>query len=166
MFLIPTILFSFLAAFRVAWTLAKWVRRGLRMPDKVPLPVPRDWQSINWRLAGGIAGVILILIAAKGFGSYFYVTESGISVRPPLEFSMRHYEWKDVITVSSYCRESITRSKRRFHYILKMSDGYEVDLSGALSGITVKRRTAYAARLAEIVPSHLHTARFGPARCD
>jgi hypothetical protein len=110
------------------------------------------------RLAGGIVGVILTLIAAKGFGSYFYVTESGISVRPPLEFSMRHYEWKDVVTVSVHSRDAIAKSKRRFRYILKMSDGYAVDLSGALSAITVKRRTAYATRFAEIVPSHLNTA--------
>jgi hypothetical protein len=71
---------------------------------------------------------------------------------------MRHYEWKDVITVSVHCRDSLTRSKRRFHYILKMSDGYEVDLSGSLYGITLKRRTAYAARFAEIVSSYLNTA--------
>ena len=162
MFVIPTILIGLLASFRVAWTITRWIRRGLRMPDKNPLVVAAwaksiDWQSINWRLVAGIAVVILMLIAAKGFGSYFYVTESGLSVGPPLEFSMRHYEWKDVTTVSVHCRHSISRRKSRFRYILKMSDGYEVDLSSALSGITMKVRAASAARFAESIPSHLNT---------
>jgi hypothetical protein len=131
------------------------------MPDIAP-PVPvAAWaqsikQSINWRLAGGIAGVILISIGAKGLGSYFYVTEDGVSVRPPLEFSMRHYEWKDVTTVSVRCRHSLTRSKSRFRYILRMSDGYEVDLSLALLGPTAKLRAASAARFAESISSRLN----------
>lgn len=162
MFLVPTILISILAAFRVAWPLTKWVRRLLRLPDRSPLILAGwaksiDWRSKNWRLAGGIAGVVLVLVAAKGFGSYFYVTESGISVRPPLEFSMRHYEWKDVTTVRVRCIRSIVKSKNRFRYVLKMSDGYEVDLSGALGATTEKVRAAYAARFAESIPSHLNT---------
>ena len=70
---------------------------------------------------------------------------------------MRHYEWKEVTTVRVRCIQSIVKRKNLFHYVLKMSDGYEVDLSGALSGITYKRRAAYAARFAEVVPSHLNT---------
>jgi hypothetical protein len=132
------------------------------MPDIAP-PFPiAAWaqsikQSINAWLAGGITGVILVLVAAKGLGSYFYVTESGVSVRPPLELSMRHYEWKEVITVRVDCIQSIVKRKNRFHYILKMSDGYEVDLSNALSALTEKLRVASAARFAESIPSHLST---------
>jgi hypothetical protein len=114
-------------------------------------------------LAGGIAGVVLILVGAKGFGSHFYVTENGVSVRPPLEFSMRHYEWKDVTTVSVRCRHAISRSRSRFRYILKMSDGYEVDLSSALLGATAKLRAAYAARFAasiESISSRLPSIRY------
>ena len=162
-FLIPIILVGSLTAFWIAWPLTKWVRRSLRMPDRVPLPAPSwaalqaDWQAFNWRRAGAIAGVVLILIAAKGFGSYFYATESGISVRPFLEFSMRHYEWKDVANVSVHCRDSVVKSQRRFRYVLTMSDGYYLELSGALAAPTMKRRTAYATSFAEVVPSHLNT---------
>jgi hypothetical protein len=162
MFAIPAILIGLLASFRVAWPLTRWIRRSLRMPDKDLLPVGAwaksiDWQSIDWRLVAGIAGVILMLVAAKGFGSYFYVTESGVSVRPPLEFSMRHYEWKDVTTVSVHCRDSISKRERRFRYVLEMSNGQEVDLSRALYGISARLRAASAVRFAEFIPSHLNT---------
>lgn len=164
MCLVPIILIGFVLSIMAAQPLAKWIRRSLKMPDKAPLIVAAragsiiDWLSINWRLVGGIAGVILVLVAAKGFGSYFYVTESGVSVRPPLEFSVRHYEWKEVAAVRVRCIHStIVKSKNRFRYILKMSDGYEVDLSYALSTITQKLRAVYAARFAESIPSHLNT---------
>ena len=161
MFAIPAILIGLLAAFRAAWTLTRWIRRILRMPDKDLLPAGAwaksiDWQSINWRLVAGIAGVILMLVAAKGVGSYFYVTESGVSVRSPLEFSMRHYQWKDVTTVSVDCRDSISKRKRRFRYVLEMSNGQEVDLSRALYSVSAKLRAASAARFAEFIPSHLN----------
>lgn len=162
MLAIPTILVGCLASFRVAWILTRRIRRRLRMPDKDLLPDGSwaksiDWQSINWRLVAGIAEVILTLIAAKGFGSYFYVTESGVSVRTPLQFSMRHYEWKDVITVSVRCRHSIVKRKNRFRYVLEMSDGQEVDLSGAFFSVSPKLRAASAVRFAEFIPSHLNT---------
>jgi len=158
MSLVPIILIGFVLSMMAARPLANRIRRGLRMPViDPPFPVAAWVQSINWRLAGRIAGVILITVGAKGLGSYFYVTESSVSVRPPLEFSMRHYEWKDVTTVSVRCRHSPIKSKNRFRYILKMSDGYEVDLSNALSAITEKLRVAYAARFAESIPSSLNT---------
>jgi hypothetical protein len=161
MFAIPTILIGILASFRVARTLTRRIRRGLRMPDKDLLPDGAwaksiDWQSINWRPAAGIAGVILMLVAAKGLGSYSYVTESGVSVRSPLEFSMRHYEWKDVTTVRVHCRDSMSKRKRRFRYVLEMSNGQEVDLSRALYGASAKLRAASAVRFAEFIPSHLN----------
>jgi hypothetical protein len=90
--------------------------------------------------------VILFAVGAQGFGSYFYLTEYGVSVRPPLEFSMRHNEWKDVTIASVRCRY-VTR-KLRFRYFIKMSDGCEVELSNALLGATAKLRAASAARLA------------------
>jgi len=158
MFLVPTILIGFVLSMMAARPLTNWIRRGLRMPERVPFA----WwgqlveQSINWRFAGGIAGVILIAVGAKGLGSYFYLTESSVSVRPPLEFSMRHYQWKDVTAVSVRCRHSIVKTKNRFRYILKMSDGYEVDLSHALLGATAKLRAASAARFAETISSHLN----------
>lgn len=162
MCVIPMILLSLLASFRVAWPLTRRIQRGLRMPDKVPLLVAawvesRDRHSINWRLAAGIAGVILLLIAAKGFGSTFYVTESGVFVRPPLEFSMRHYQWRDVTTVTVHCRHSIVKRENRFRYILQMSDGQEVDLSGALSSVSPRLRAALAVRFAAFIPSRLNT---------
>jgi hypothetical protein len=161
MCLVPIILIGFVLSTIAALPLTKWIRRGLRMPDKVPLVVAAwtksIWHTHTFRLVGGIAGVILVLVAAKGFGSYFYVTESGVSVRPPLEFSIGHYQWKDVTTVSVRCIRSIVKSKNRFRYILTMSDGYAVDLSGALDATTEKVRTAYAARFAESIPSHLNT---------
>jgi hypothetical protein len=111
---------------------------------------------MKWRPAAGIAGVILVLIAAKGLGSYSYVTESGVSVRSPLEFSMRHYEWKDVTTVRVHCRDSMSKRKRRFRYVLEMSNGQEVDLSKALYGVSARLRAASAVRFAEFIPSHLN----------
>lgn len=161
MFVIPTILIGCLASFRVGWTLARWIRRRLRMPyiDLIPdgaWAKSKYLQSINWRPAAGIAGVILMLIAAKGFGSYLYAAESGVSVRSPLEFSMRHYEWQDVTTVRVHCRDSMSERKRRFRYVLEMSDGQEVDLSKALYGASAKLRAASAVRFAEFIPSHLN----------
>ena len=128
------------------------------MPERVPFAWWAEFvmEAMYWRLVGGLAGVILIAIGVKGLGSYFYLTESSISVRPPLEFSMRHYQWKDVTTVSVRCRHStIVKSKNRFRYIFTMSDGYEVDLSQALLGATSKLRAASAARFAETIPSLL-----------
>src|SRR5262245_6851958 len=156
MWLVPTILIGFVLSITAARPLAKWIRLGLRLPDTAPPPAAGWARSINWRFAGGIAGVILISVGAKGLGSYFYVTENGISVRPPLEFSMRHYEWKDVTTVSVRCRNSFSRRESRFRYIVKMSDGYEVDLSQALRGATAKLRAASATRFAESIPSRLN----------
>jgi hypothetical protein len=158
MLLVPIIVFGMVAAFLTAWPLTNWIQRVLRLPLKAPNFLADqaklvDWKP--WRLAGGVAVVVLILVAAKGFGSYFYVTENGISVRPPLELSMRHYEWKDVTAVWVRCIRSIVKSKNRFHYILKMSDGYEVDLATALDATTQKVRAAYAERFAEVIPSHL-----------
>jgi len=162
MFVISTILIGFLAAFPAAWTLTRRIRRGLRMPDKDLLPDGSwaksiDWQSKDWRLAAGIAGVILILIAMKGFGSYFYVTDSGVSVRAPMHFAMRHYDWKDVITVSVQCRHSMAKSNDQFRYVLETSDGQEVDLSRALSSMSPTLRAESAVRFAEFIPSHLNT---------
>ncbi len=162
MCLVPIILIGFVLSTMAAVPLTTWIRRGLGMPDIVPRVPVAAWaqsikQSLNWRLAGVIAAVILITVGAKGLGSYFYVTESGVSVRPPLESSMRHYEWKDVTTVRVRCIHSMVKSKNRFRYILKMSDGYEVDLSTALGATTEKVRAAYAARFAESIPSHLNT---------
>jgi hypothetical protein len=70
---------------------------------------------------------------------------------------MRHYEWRDVTTVSVHCRHSIVKSKNRFRYVLEMSDGYEVDLSGALYGVSARLRAAAAVRFAEFIPSRLNT---------
>jgi hypothetical protein len=155
MWLVPTLAIGLIPPITAARVHAKWIRRSLRMPDiDPPFPVAAWVQSINWRLVGGIAGVILILVGAKGFGSYFYVTEGGVSFRPPLEFSMRHYEWKDVTTVGVRCR--YMGGKFRFRYILKMSDGYEVDLRLALRGTTANLRAASAARFAESIPPHLN----------
>ena len=75
MYLVPTILIGLMLATAAALILNKWIRRGLGMPEIAPIPalaayarVESIWQSINWRLAGGIAGVILMLVGAKGFG--------------------------------------------------------------------------------------------------
>lgn len=158
MSLVPIILIGFVLSMMAARPLANRIRRGLRMlVIDPPFPVAAWVQSTNWRLTGRIAGVILITVGAKGLGSYFYVTESSVSVRPPLEFSMRRYEWKDVTTVSVRCRHSPIRSKNRFRYILKMSDGYEVDLSNALLRPTAKLRAASATRFAENIPSRLNS---------
>jgi hypothetical protein len=161
MLLVPTIVLGMLAAFLTAWPLTKWIQRVLRLPDRAPIFLAEQAKSVDWkhwRIAGGITGVVLILVAAKGFGSYFYVTESGISVRPPLEFSMRHYEWKDVTAVWVRCMHSkISKTENRFRYILRMSDGYEVDLATALDATTQKVRAAYAERFAEVIPSHLNS---------
>ncbi|MGH8767657.1 MAG: hypothetical protein ACREVT_05675 [Burkholderiales bacterium] len=159
MLVVPTILISLLPAIAVALILTKWIRRGLRMPDIAPVQLGAwtesiDWQSINWRLVGGIAAAILLLVGAKGLGSYFYVTENGVSVRPPLEFTMRHYEWKDVAAISVRCRLAPRTS--RFRYTLEMSDGYEVDVSRAIGGTTANLRAASAARFAESIPPHLN----------
>jgi hypothetical protein len=134
MLAVPTVLISFVPTIAVALTFTRWIRRRLRMPDMAPVQLGAwaksiDMRSMNWRLAGGIAAIVLILVGAKGFGSYFYVAENGVFVRPPLEFSMRHYEWKSVATVSVRCRDTTRAS--RFRYILEMSDGYEVHLSRA-----------------------------------
>jgi hypothetical protein len=108
MCLVPTILIGLVLSFMAARPLTNWIRRGVGMPDiDPPFPVAAWAQSIDWRLAARVAAVILIAVAAKGVGSYFYVTERGISVRPPLEFSMRHHEWKDVTTVRVRCIHSI-----------------------------------------------------------
>ncbi|MGH8760103.1 MAG: hypothetical protein ACREVW_11425 [Burkholderiales bacterium] len=159
MVLVPIIVFGVVLSFVAAWPLTNWIRRVLRMRH-VAYPVPRAaWEQlikVNWRLIGGIAGVILITVGAKGFASYFYVTEGGVSVRPPLEFSMRHYEWTDVTIVRVHYRHSLARSKSRFRYILEMSDGYEVDLTLALLRPTAKLRAASAARFAESIPSLLN----------
>jgi len=163
MFIVPIILIGLVLSMMAAWPLTHWIRRGLRMPHVAhPLP-PASWarltawaQSINWRVTGGIALLILITVGAKGLGSYFYVTEDGVSLRRPLEFSMRHYEWKDVTTVSVRYRHSLAKSKSRFRYLLKMSDGYDVDLTLALQRPTAKLRAAPAARFAESIPSLLN----------
>jgi hypothetical protein len=163
MCVVPIILVGSVLSFMAALPLAKWIRQGLKMPDIAPLfPVAARAQlqsikqSTNWRLAGGIAGVILISIEAKGLGSYFYVTENGVSVRPPLEFSMRHYEWNDVTTVRVRCRDSMSKSKLQFRYVLEMSNGQEVELSKALNGASAKLRAASAVRFAEFIPSRLN----------
>jgi hypothetical protein len=163
MYLVPIILIGLVLSMMAAWPLTSWIRRALRMPHVAhPLPLAAwaqltAWaQSTNWWVAGGIAGVILITVGAKGLGSYFYVTEEGVSLRPPLEFSMRHYEWKDVTTVSVRYRHSLSRSKSRFRYLLKMSDGYDVDLTLALLRPTAKLRAESAARFAESIPSLLN----------
>jgi len=154
MFLVPTILIGFVLSMMAARPLTNWIRRGLSMPERVPFAWWAELvtQAMYWRFAGGLAGLILIAVGAKGLGSYFYLTESSVSVRPPLEFSMRHYQWKDVTTVSVRCRHSIiVKTKNRFRYLLTMSDGYEVDLSQALLGATSHLRAASAAHLAETI---------------
>jgi hypothetical protein len=69
---------------------------------------------------------------------------------------MSHYEWKDVTTVRLHCRDSMSKRKRRFRYVLEMFNGQEVDLSKALYGASAKLRAASAVRFAEFIPSHLN----------
>jgi len=164
MILVPTILIGLLVSFVAARPITRLIRRGLGMPEITP-PFPvapwarLRWQSMDWRRAGGVVGVTLILVAAKGFVSYFYVTESRILVRSPQEFSMRQYEWTDVTAVRVRCKFSkMTKRQNGLRYVLRMSDGYELDWSPALDAATQKMRTAYAARLAEVIRSRLNAA--------
>jgi hypothetical protein len=127
----PIALLSLAAAAALSRGIAGCIRRGFKMPTMDPFPTPPWAASIDWRLAGMVCATILIAVAGKGFGSYFCVTERGLFVRPPLEFSLRHYDWEDVASVTVQCRDAITRKRRRFSYVLGMSDGHYIDLSPA-----------------------------------
>lgn len=71
--------------------------------------------------------MLLVAIAGKGFGSYFYLTDRELAVREALETSLRHYQWDDVAAVSIGCRSSSQGPSLR--YVLRMSDGHEIDLA-------------------------------------
>ena len=58
---------------------------------------------------------------------YFYLTETELAVRAPLETSLRHYEWDDVAVVSIACRSS--RKGPSLRYVLRTSDGQTIDFS-------------------------------------
>jgi hypothetical protein len=134
MWLVPTILVSFAAAMTLSIRIAGYIRRRFKMPTVDPFPPPQLalWAaSIDWRLTGIVCAVIFIAIAGKGVGSYFYVTELGLFVRPPLEFSLRHYDWEDVTSVTVQLRDDFSKTRRRFRYFLGTSDGHYIDLSPA-----------------------------------
>ncbi len=116
-------------AFALAMYVADRVRHFLKIPPADPLPAhvwAAAWASAgNWRVVGAIAAAFLVAVAAKGFGSYFYLTERELAIRAPLEASLRHYQWDDIAAVSVRCYSS--SKGPRVRYVLRMSDGHVID---------------------------------------
>jgi hypothetical protein len=134
MLLVPTLLLSMVPAVALSKYIADRIRHWLKMAPADPLLAPAlaaSARSTNWKLVGTILAALLVAIGGKGFGSYFYLTERGLSVRPPLEFSLRHYQWEDVAAVSMRCRPS--RKGPGFRYVLRMSDGVDIDFGRGLT---------------------------------
>jgi hypothetical protein len=75
-----------------------------------------------------IFAVALLVVAAKGFTSYFYLDQRGLSVRPPFELALRRYDWANVVAVTIRCQPTAKR-RPRLDYVLEMSDGYEIELT-------------------------------------
>jgi hypothetical protein len=127
----PAALLSLGPAFALAMYAADRIRHALKIPPADPLPAhawAAAWAaSASWRATGAIAAVLLVAIAGKGFGSYFYLTDRELAVREALETSLRHYQWDDVAAVSIWCRSSSQGPSLR--YVLRMSDGHEIDLA-------------------------------------
>jgi len=113
----------------LAMYVADRVRHFLKIPPSDPLPAhvwAAAWVAAgNWRVVGAIVAAFLVAVAGTGFGSYFYLTERELAVRAPLEASLRHYKWDDVAAVSVGCRTS--RKGPRFSYVLRMSDGHDIN---------------------------------------
>ena len=113
----------------LALYVADRIRHALKIAPADPLPAhvwAAAWTAAgNWRVVAAIAAAFLLAITAKGFGSYFYLTESELVVREPLESSLRHYPWDEVAAVSVRCRSS--NKGPRLRYVLRMSDGHDID---------------------------------------
>ena len=115
--------------------LTPWIRQILRKPAPrflpplfTPPPMPAWAEAVNWTTVGTIFAVALLVVAAKGFTSYFYLDQRGLSVRPPFELALRRYDWANVVAVTIRCQPSAKRHPR-FDYVLEMSDGYEIELT-------------------------------------
>lgn len=113
----------------LALYVADRIRHALKIAPADPLPAhvwAAAWTAAgNWRVVAAIAAAFLLAITAKGFGSYFYLTDEELAVRAPLESSLRHYPWDDVAAVSVRCRSS--NKGPRLRYVLRLSDGHDID---------------------------------------
>lgn len=117
--------------FALALYVADRIHHSFKIPPADPLPAhvwAQAWTaSGNWRVVGAIAAAFLLAVVGKGFGSYFYLTERELAVRAPLETSLRHYQWDDVAAVFAGCR--IIGKGPRLTYVLRMSDGHDIDFA-------------------------------------
>jgi len=117
--------------FALAMYVADRVRYFLKIPPSDPLPF-HVWAAAwtragNWRVVGAITVAFLVAVAGLGLRSYFYVTESELAVRSPLEDSLRHYRWDDVAAV--FVASPFSGKGPQFRYVLRMSDGHDIDFS-------------------------------------
>lgn len=126
----PVALFIVPATVALWGILTLWIRQILRKPTPlfIPQPMPAWAEAVNWSTVGTIFTVALLVVAAKGFTSYFYLDQRGLSVRPPFELALRRYDWANVVAVTIRCQPSAKR-RPRLDYVLEMSDGYEIELT-------------------------------------
>lgn len=130
---VPVAIFIVPATVALWGILTPWIRQILRKPAPAPLflpplPMPAWAEAVNWSTVGTIFAVALLVVAAKGFTSYFYLDQRGLSVRPPFELALRRYDWANVVAVTIRCQPSAKR-RPRLDYVLEMSDGYEIELT-------------------------------------
>lgn len=126
----PVALFMVPATVALWGILTPWIRQILRKPTPLLIPQPMAaWaEAVNWSIVGTIFAVALLAVAAKGFTSYFYLDQRGLSVRPPFELALRRYDWANVVAVTIRCQPTAKR-RPRLDYVLEMSDGYEIELT-------------------------------------
>ena len=132
---VPIAIFIVPATVALWGILTPWIRQILRKPAPlpppfIPPPMPAWAEGTTGRTVGTIFAVALLVVFAKGFTSYFYVNQRGLSVRPPFELALRRYDWANVVAVTILCQPGVKRDPR-FDYVLEMSDGYEIELTRA-----------------------------------
>lgn len=132
---VPVAIFIVPATVALWGIFTPWIRQILRKPAPplppsllIPPPMPAWAKGTTGRTVGTIFAVALLVVAAKGFTSYFYVDQRGLSVRPAFELALRRYDWANVVAVTILCQPT-AKGRPRFNYVLEMSDGYEIELT-------------------------------------
>ena len=129
--IVPTMLSCTVPAVVLAMHVSDRIHRHLRLAPIESLIASFGaslWAArASFRATASIAAALLAATAVVGFRSYFYVTDTELAVRSPLEDSLRHYRWNDVAVVFLTCRTS--SDGVRFSYVLQMTDGRDVDFA-------------------------------------
>lgn len=133
--LLPTLFLSLPLGFMFANLIAWCIPPARRALDSEAKEIKGKTLKESIKIISIVLIVLLIIVtplSIVGVFNYFYVTPSGVTLRPLFSLKEKHYDWSDIVRIHGKFWDAQNNTFNR-EYVLYMKDGRKVDLANPAS---------------------------------